>query len=217
MSLKYGILGFLSKWEATGYDLKKEFDDFMSIFWHSHLSQIYPELGRLEQEGCIASRTLPQSGKPDKKMYSITEKGQQELMNWLLSPPETPKLKDSFLMQVSFMDNLPFEEVIFQLKAYQKEREQRLAKMKRILHERWDSIRERNVMKARILMSSAVLKKGLEQEVQYIRWCKETIELVESCPALWSDEADAAAEALEIRFSEVEPAFLRYFGELLED
>ncbi|MED5016416.1 PadR family transcriptional regulator [Paenibacillus chibensis] len=217
MSLKYGILGFLSKWEATGYDLKKEFDDFMSIFWHSHLSQIYPELGRLEQEECIASRTLPQAGKPDKKIYSITEKGKQELLNWLLSPPETPKLKDSFLMQVSFMDNLPYEEVIFQLKAYQKEREQRLARMKRILHERWDSIRERNIMKARILMSSVVLKKGLEQEVQYIRWCRETIELVESCPALWSGEADAAAEALEIHFSEVEPAFLRYFGELLED
>lgn len=66
-------------------------------------------------------------------------------------------------------------------------------------------------------MSSAVLKKGLEQEVQYIRWCKETIELVESCPALWSGESNAAAEAYEIRFSEVEPAFLRYFGELLED
>ena len=44
MSLRHGILGLLSKWDATGYDIKKEFDDFMSIFWHSHLSQIYPEL-----------------------------------------------------------------------------------------------------------------------------------------------------------------------------
>ncbi|MCM3292685.1 PadR family transcriptional regulator [Paenibacillus sp. MER 180] len=219
MSLKFGILGFLSKWEATGYDLKKEFDDFMSIFWHSHLSQIYPELGRLEQEDYITSRMQPQTGKPDKKIYAITEKGKQELISWLLSPPETPKLKDSFLMQVFFMDNIPAEEVIFQLKAYQKEREQRLAKMKRILHERWESIRERNVMNSRILMSSAVIRRGLEQEIHYISWCKDTIELVESCSALWSqdiEKSDLPVEAY-IRFSDVEPLFKKYYGNLTKD
>ena len=219
MSLKFGILGFLSKWEATGYDLKKEFDDFMSIFWHSHLSQIYPELGRLEREDYITSRMQPQTGKPDKKIYAITEKGKQELISWLLSPPETPKLKDSFLMQVFFMDNIPAEEVIFQLKAYQKEREQRLAKMKRILHERWESIRERNVMNSRILMSSSVIRRGLEQEIHYISWCKDTIELVESCSALWSqdiDKSDLPDEAY-IRFSDVEPLFQKYYGNLMND
>ncbi|GIO29061.1 MULTISPECIES: PadR family transcriptional regulator [Paenibacillus] len=215
MSLRYGILGFLSKWEATGYDLKKEFDDFMSIFWHSHLSQIYPELGRLEQDGFIASRMEPQSGKPDKKVYAITEKGKRELSSWLLSPPESPKIKDVFLMQVSFMDNIPIEEVVFQLKAYQKEREQRLAKMKRILLERWESIRERNLMKSRILMSSAVVRRGLEQELHYIRWCKDTIELVEACSHLWTADAEDREEKT-IPFSEVEPAFRKFFGELLQ-
>ena len=55
MSLRHGILGLLSKWDATGYDIKKEFDDFMGIFWHSHLSQIYPELNRLEKEELLES------------------------------------------------------------------------------------------------------------------------------------------------------------------
>jgi len=55
VSLRYGILGLLSKWEASGYDIKKEFDDVMSIFWHTHLSQIYPELNKLENEKLVVS------------------------------------------------------------------------------------------------------------------------------------------------------------------
>ena len=62
MTLKHAILGLLSKWDATGYDIKKEFDDFMSIFWHSHLSQIYPELNKLEAEELVTSKLVPPRG-----------------------------------------------------------------------------------------------------------------------------------------------------------
>ncbi|MDR0267438.1 MAG: hypothetical protein LBJ26_04905 [Paenibacillus sp.] len=123
------------------------------------------------------------------------------------------------MMQAFFMDNIPAEEVIFQLKAYQKEREQRLAKMKRILDERWESIRERNVMNSRILVSSTVIRRGLEQEIQYIRWCRDTIELVESCSALWSQDSDKPGSPDDacIRFTDVEPLFQKYYGDLKED
>jgi len=188
MSLRFGILGLLSKWDATGYEIKKEFDDFMSIFWHSHLSQIYPELNRLENEELVVFRIIPQDGKPDKKIYSITDNGIDELKKWILTQPETPKVKDPFLMQSFFMDNIPADDVISQLKYYQKERQQRLDKMKRTVQEKWDSINERNVMTSRILMSAAVLKRGIEQEIEYIKWCEETIQLVESCKYLWDFE-----------------------------
>ncbi|MGZ9584730.1 PadR family transcriptional regulator [Paenibacillus marinisediminis] len=208
MSLRYGILGFLSKWEATGYDLKKEFDDFMGIFWHSHLSQIYPELNKLEQEQLISSRLVTQSGKPDKKIYTITEAGLEELMKWLITPPEAPKIKDSFLMQTVFMDNVPIDEVIFQIKTYQKERELRLMHINHILQDRWQSLKERDVASSRILMGSVVLKRGIDQEIQYIRWCEETIQFIESCSSLWDKDA---------RLSEVEDAFLAYFGDVALD
>ena len=227
MSLRYGILGFLSKWEASGYDIKKEFDDIMSIFWHSHLSQIYPELNKLEKEELIQSRLVLQEGKPDKKLYSITEKGKDDLINWLLAPPEVQKTKDAFLMQTFFMDNIPADEVLLKLHMYKKERQQRLDKMKKIVSERIRSIKERNVMKPRIIMSSAVLKRGLEQEIQSIKWCEETIQLIEACKYLWEkneyiQSTNAINNNTEIRstsvisFTEVEEVFLNYFSNLDE-
>ncbi|QED46289.1 PadR family transcriptional regulator [Cytobacillus dafuensis] len=230
MSLRYGILGMLSKWEASGYDIKKEFDEYMSIFWHSHLSQIYPELNKLEKDELISSKLVKQVGKPDKKVYSITDKGRKELMNWLLTPPETLKMKDTFLMQTFFMDNIPAEEVLLKLRMYKKERQQRLEQIKIIMQDRLNSIKERNVMKSRILMSSAVLKRGIEQEMYYLKWCDETIELVEKCKFLWAKEEAARIEHInsqsenkEIQstasatYTEVEEIFLKYFAGLVEE
>lgn len=223
MSLRYGILGFLSKWEASGYDIKKEFDDIMSIFWHSHLSQIYPELNKLEKEELIQSRLVVQEGKPDKKLYSITEKGKDDLVNWLLAPPEVQKTKDAFLMQTFFMDNIPADEVLLKLHMYKKERQQRFDKMKKIVNDRIQSIKERNVMKPRIIMSSAVLKRGLEQEIQSIKWCEDTIQFIEACKHLWEKEeytASATDYNIEAQsstvapFAEVEEVFLNYFSSL---
>ncbi|WP_040984762.1 PadR family transcriptional regulator [Oceanobacillus jeddahense] len=227
MSLRFGILGLLSKWEASGYDIKKEFDDVLSVVWHSHLSQIYPELNKLEKEGMIKSKVIPQAGKPDKKVYAITDNGVEALQNWLLTPPEPPKIKDTFLMQTFFMDNIPADEVLLQLRIYKKEREQRLSRMKKNVLERLKSIQERNVMKSRILMAFAVLRRGLEQEKQYIKWCEDTIKFVESCKYLWDkqeeEEIDPASNVLQndnseiASFKEVEDIFLDYFAGLIEE
>jgi len=206
MSLRHGLLGLLSKWDATGYDIKKEFDDFMSVFWHSHLSQIYPELNRLEKEQLVESTLVPQEGKPDKKIYSITGKGLDELSKWLHANPDTPKIKDAFLMQVFFMDNIPVEDVIYQLTYYKKERQQRLDKMLVTIKEKQEDIKRRNVMSPRILMAMVVQKRGVEQEVEYIKWCEDTIQLIESCRFLWSDKNNGGAT-----YDQVEKSVLTYF------
>ena len=78
MSLEFSLLGFLQYHPMTGYDLKKVLDESTQFFWHAELSQIYPELKRLEQKGWITSASYPQEGKPDKKVYSITPVGKAE-------------------------------------------------------------------------------------------------------------------------------------------
>ncbi|KYG31769.1 PadR family transcriptional regulator [Alkalihalobacillus trypoxylicola] len=226
MSLRYATLGLLSKWEASGYDIKKEFHDIMSIFWHTHLSQIYPELKKLENENLISSKLIPQMGKPDKKIYSITEDGREVLLKWLLESNEIPKIKDSFLMQTFFLDNIPVDEVLLKLNMQKKERRQRLEIMKIMSKEKLESIKERNVMTARILMASAVLRRGIEQEKQYIKWCEETISLVEYCKYLWEKNDDYLTPSTEnvesqnttsIPFTEVEDVLLKYFADIVDE
>jgi DNA-binding PadR family transcriptional regulator len=63
----------------TGYDLSKEFDEKVSCYWQATSQQIYRELARMEAQGWVAMTVIPQSGRPDKKLYALTELGQQEL------------------------------------------------------------------------------------------------------------------------------------------
>ena len=187
MSLKYGILGFLSEWPgASGYDLKKEFDTFMSPFWHTHLSQIYPELNHLEEEGYVHSEVIEQTAKPDKKIYTITSSGRHMLQNWLSSSPEIPKVKEAFLMRTFFLDNVTANEAIFQLQLYKKRREDRLKEMKKILKERLIQMRdESETLTPRILMIVSVYKKGFDEEKRFIKWCEDTIKLIQHYKGLW--------------------------------
>lgn len=190
MSLKHGILGFLSQWpETTGYDLKKEFDTHMRLFWFTHLSQIYPELNKLEEQGLVQSQTVKQDAKPDKKTYTITKQGMAELVSWLQKPPAAPKVKDAFLMQAFFADKVPFDEVIFLIRSYQKKREERLQSMKGVVHSKLKEIRDHDSpVTARMMMGAVVYKKAIEEEEQYIRWCWETIQWLKDFAPLWTGE-----------------------------
>lgn len=81
MSLTYGILGFLSYGSMTGYDLAKAFGCSVNFFWNAQTSQIYRELGRMEGEGLVASELVLQTQRPNKKLYSITEKGRESFQD----------------------------------------------------------------------------------------------------------------------------------------
>lgn len=190
MSLKYGILGFLSEWPgASGYDLKKEFDTFMNPFWHTHLSQIYPELNHLEEKELVHSEVVEQTAKPDKKIYTITKEGRNYLRDWLSSSPQSPKIKEAFLMRSFFLDNVTADEAIFQLQLYKKRRDDRLKNMKKTLKQRLTEIKDENAaLTPRILMITSVYKKGLDEEKGFIRWCEDTIKLVQHYKDLWKKE-----------------------------
>lgn len=220
MSLRYGILGLLSTWPgATGYEIKKEFDTFMNIFWHSHYSQIYVELNKLEGEGLLESQEISQIGKPDKKAYTITDKGLVALKKWIATPPEAPKFKDPFLMQSFFMDNVDVDTAIFNLKTYKVHREQRLTKMKDLVNERLQMLKERNIFTVRTLLIATVYRKGIEEEIQYIRWCEDTISLLEQFRFFWTEEKTLSnfSKIPTVPFVQIESALLDYFKTVLND
>ena len=83
MSLPHGLLGLLSYADSTGYDLSKLFADSLNFFWNAPGSQIYRELDRMEKTGWVSSRAIVQEGRPNKRLYSITTAGREELDRWL--------------------------------------------------------------------------------------------------------------------------------------
>ena len=121
MTIEYAILGFLSWWPLSGYDLKKMFTDTMFIYWSGNNNQIYKTLVELRQAGLVASEVQVQESGPARKVYTITSKGRSKLRQWLLSAPEPPQLRNSFLIQLAWADQLPPDELDTLLANYENE------------------------------------------------------------------------------------------------
>jgi DNA-binding PadR family transcriptional regulator len=102
MSLDYAILGFLSYLPFTGYDLKKFFDQSVRHFWAADQSQIYRTLVRLGEEGKVEMSVVEQTDRPNRKVYSITEKGEEFLRRWLASPFEGGDARNPVLLKTFF-------------------------------------------------------------------------------------------------------------------
>ncbi|MCL2619317.1 MAG: PadR family transcriptional regulator [Defluviitaleaceae bacterium] len=102
MSLPHGLLGLLQYRDRTGYELAKLFEVSLNKFWHAQSSQIYRELGRLEEQGWVTSQNVIQQGKPNKKVYTITESGRAEFLGWMCTPAQLFKNRHSPLLMYTF-------------------------------------------------------------------------------------------------------------------
>ncbi|MDE7353662.1 MAG: PadR family transcriptional regulator [Acetatifactor sp.] len=110
--LKHGILGLLNYQDMTGYEIMEVFRDSLNYFWAAKTSQIYRELHGLEQKEWVSKTYVPQSGKPDKNIYSITESGRTELLRWLADDDLGLSTKVPVLMKVFFLGERDTDENI---------------------------------------------------------------------------------------------------------
>ncbi len=100
MDAKTLCLGVLMLGDASGYEIKKQFEE--GPFAHFHATgfgSIYPALRGLFDDGHVTCATTVQDGRPDKKVYSITESGRAALRRALHARPAP----DSFRSDVLFM------------------------------------------------------------------------------------------------------------------
>lgn len=120
MSLKHGLLGLLDYGAMTGYELCKTFDDSLAFFWQATTSQVYRELAAMEGKGWLSSQEVIQSGKPNKKLYRITDAGRSALDEWLLEPggPRDMETRSSFLMRMFFSHRAGTAESISRLSRF---------------------------------------------------------------------------------------------------
>lgn len=121
MSIKYAILGLLSWKPSTGYDLKKVFEESSIMYWSGNNNQIYKTLIQLHNEGLVDIEVQHRESSPSRKIYTITEKGLIELRQWILSTPEAPEFRKTFLIQLAWADRLSKEELDSMLSKYEEE------------------------------------------------------------------------------------------------
>jgi DNA-binding PadR family transcriptional regulator len=99
--LKFVLLGLLGDRPRHGYDLKSVFEQLLGGTWPLNIAQIYAALTGLEREGLVECEIVPQEQVPDRKVYSLTEKGAKELDEWIDRPVVGPvRLRDEFVLKI---------------------------------------------------------------------------------------------------------------------
>jgi DNA-binding PadR family transcriptional regulator len=111
MDVKTVCLGMLTDGEASGYDLKKEFESSFSHFFAAGYGSIYPALNSLAKDGLVECRHIPQEGRPDRKVYKITEAGREHLLTALENPCPSHKVRSEFLATMCFAHLMTREQV----------------------------------------------------------------------------------------------------------
>lgn len=121
MSVQHAILGLLSWKPATGYELKKLFEESDFMHWSGNSNQIYKPLLQLAQLGLTSCETIHREGGPSKKVYRITDSGRTSLLEWVRSAPDPMDIRKTFLIQLSWADTLTDAELDTLLAAYEEE------------------------------------------------------------------------------------------------
>lgn len=125
--ITYSVLGLLALWgPLSGYDLKRLFDHMLSPMWGAAHSQIYHELRRMAELGWVEMTREEQETRPDRKVYHITQTGNEALAAWQAQPSSTPQLRDELLLKVMFGSFATPADLIANLKQSIAEHEMRL-------------------------------------------------------------------------------------------
>ena len=177
MSLRHILLGMLGE-PQSGYDLKKCFDQSLRNFWHAELSQIYPQLQKLEDDGLLTSRFVESSAGPKRRVYKRSAKGRRELLEWLRSGPQIGTERMSYLAQVFFLGE--FGSVDEQLGFMRELRDmtaQRLARLEEIERD-WKANDPRypDELPDEDFYGQLTLTLGLKRVRASLDWCEECLE-----------------------------------------
>jgi PadR family transcriptional regulator, regulatory protein AphA len=121
MDIQFAILGLLDVQPLSGYDLKKIIAESDLLYWSGNNNQIYNSLVILHNSGLVTVETFQQESLPPRKVYSITPAGQAELRRWLSAEPEPPEIRDTFLIQLAWADQLHGDELDALLARYAEE------------------------------------------------------------------------------------------------
>ncbi|MDM9384520.1 PadR family transcriptional regulator [Chlorogloeopsis sp. ULAP01] len=175
MALAHAILASLLDRSCSGYDLAKQFDGSVGFFWQATHQQIYRELSKLEAQSWVTSELVSQSGRPDKKLYQVTELGKQQLKEWIAKPCEPTPIKDDLLVKIFGGYAVSREVILAELERHQQAHLERLSTYKALEQQYFQNPQELSEpAKFRFL----TLLNGISYETHWLAWCQQAIKLL---------------------------------------
>ena len=99
--MRLPLLALLATGPAHGYELKQALEQrFGAVLPPLNAGQIYTTLSRLQRDGLVEDDAVAQNGRPNKRVYRLTEEGQAELRGWVADATPATRLKDDFFIKL---------------------------------------------------------------------------------------------------------------------
>ncbi|OMC40707.1 PadR family transcriptional regulator [Mycobacterium sp. GA-1841] len=180
MALRDAVLAALLDGEASGYDLAKGFDASVANFWMATPQQLYRELDRMAADGLIAARLVEQDRRPNKRLYSLTDKGRQALLTFTEEPPKPGAIREDLLVQIQAVDSGNVEAVRNSLTERVQWARTKLARYRRAQEHLLAGRTENDYLtEAERIGPYLTLLRGIRFEEENIDWALRALEVIE--------------------------------------
>jgi DNA-binding PadR family transcriptional regulator len=173
MALEHAILVSLSERAGAGLDLTRRFDRSIGHFWTATHQQIYRVLGRMEADGWVVSTAVPQPGRPDKRVYEVTDLGRAELRRWLGEPLLRESHRSDLAVKLRAASYGDRAALLRQVATLREEHATRVAAYEQMAAAQYP---DPEALEGAALDQYLVLRGGIRMESFYVEWLGEYLE-----------------------------------------
>ncbi|NLU83982.1 PadR family transcriptional regulator [Rhodococcus sp. HNM0569] len=179
MALEHALLVALTERSGSGYELARRFDKSIGFFHGATHQQIYRTLRRMEDAGWVEGRPVPQDGRPDKKLYTPSSAGRDELARWIAEPTEPGQLRNELAVKIRAAAHGDRDALVADVRRHRDAHVERLG----IYH----AIEARDFpvpteLDGTDLHQYLVLRGGIRVEAGFVEWCDEVLAALTAAP-----------------------------------
>lgn len=177
MALLYSILTILDDSCCSGYELWKKSSEDTTYYWKASQQQIYRELSKLEALEAVSSKVIPQNHRPDKKIYSLTNKGKNMLVSWNAQPTNPKAIREEVLVKILAAHLASPKTIVEELQRIHQIHIGHLLACKQKEQECFASQSELSLKQK---CEYLTLRWGIRYETGWVDWCEEAISMLQS-------------------------------------
>ncbi|QLY30361.1 PadR family transcriptional regulator [Nocardia huaxiensis] len=176
MALEHALLVSLTERASSGYDLARRFDKSIGFFWNATHQQIYRVLKRMEEQGWVSAEAVAQEGRPDKKVYTVSDAGREELVRWIAEPIEIAPMRNELGVKLRAASLGDVPALTAEVKRHRDQHAHRLDLYRTFEKKDFSTPEEYTGWK---LHQYLVLRGGIRVEEGFVDWCDEVLDALQ--------------------------------------
>jgi DNA-binding PadR family transcriptional regulator len=173
MALEHALLVSLTERAGSGYELARRFDKSIGFFWSATHQQIYRVLKRMEESGWLTGESVTQEGRPDKKVYSVSDAGRAELARWIAEPTDSGMPRNELGVKIRAAAHGDIGALCDEVARHREQHNRRL-ELFRLIEKRDFHVPDQ--LSGTPLHQYLVLRAGIRVELGFVEWCDEVLQ-----------------------------------------